>query len=225
MIEPVSDSHRSGRPGPRRPAGSPAGPDEVRRAVPDAAAALVAVPGAAAVSLRDVAAAAGVNLSLTGRHIGRRDELVAAMSGHVRDQLAQAVEENPLPGQGFSPDTVTGPDRRRAGDLWPLSGEPPRLQPRRGDGRDPDGRVGLGRRGGPVAGGADRGGHAGLADLRGLSRAGWRPGGDPAGDVAGRTGAFRACWAPPPGPRRPVIPPEEPPDPSGAWPEDRGLRP
>ena len=74
----------------------------------DAAAALFALRGVDAVSLRDIAAAADVNLSLIGRYIGRRDELVAEVFGHVSDQLAQAVEENPLSGQGFSPDTVMG---------------------------------------------------------------------------------------------------------------------
>jgi TetR/AcrR family transcriptional regulator, repressor for neighboring sulfatase len=108
MIDRMSDTHRSRRPGPRRPAGSPNGPDEVRRAVLDAAAALFALHGVDAVSLRDIAAAADVNLSLISRYIGRRDELVAEVFGHVSDQLAQAVEENPLSGQGFSPDTVMG---------------------------------------------------------------------------------------------------------------------
>ena len=74
----------------------------------DAAAALFAVHGIDAVSLRDITAAADVNLSLIGRYIGRRDELVAAVFGHVSDQLARAVEENPLSGQGFSPDKVMG---------------------------------------------------------------------------------------------------------------------
>ena len=59
-------------------------------------------------SLRDIAAAADGHLSLIGRYIGRRDELVAAVFGHVSYQLARAVEENPLSGHGFSPDTVMG---------------------------------------------------------------------------------------------------------------------
>jgi TetR/AcrR family transcriptional regulator, repressor for neighboring sulfatase len=108
MIEPMSDAYRSRRPGPRRPAGSPAGPDEVRRAVLDAAAALFAVHGVDAVSLRDIAAAADVHVALIIRYIGHREELVAEVFGHVSDQLARAVEENPLSGQGFSPDTVMG---------------------------------------------------------------------------------------------------------------------
>ena len=74
----------------------------------DAAAALFALRGVDAVSLRDIAAAADVHLSLIRRYIGSRDDLVAAVFGHVSDQLAQAVEENPLSGQGFSADTVMG---------------------------------------------------------------------------------------------------------------------
>src|SRR5271157_1913613 len=108
MIEPMSDARRSRQPGPRRPAGSPTGPDEVRRAVLDAAAALFALRGVDAVSLRDIAVAAGVHVALIGRYIGHRDELVAEVFRHVSDQLARAVEENPLSGQGFSPDTVMG---------------------------------------------------------------------------------------------------------------------
>ena len=74
----------------------------------DAAAALFALRGVDAVSLRDIAAAADVHLSLIRRYIGSRDDLVAAVFRHVSDQLAQAVEENPLSGQGFSADTVMG---------------------------------------------------------------------------------------------------------------------
>jgi TetR/AcrR family transcriptional regulator, repressor for neighboring sulfatase len=74
----------------------------------DAAAALFARRGVDAVSLRDIAAAADVNLSLIRRYIGRRDDLVTAVFHHVSDQLARAVEGNPLSGQGFSADTVMG---------------------------------------------------------------------------------------------------------------------
>ena len=69
----------------------------------DAAAALFALRGVDAVSLRDIAAAADVHVALIGRYIGHRDELVAEVFRHVSDQLARAVEENPLSGQGFSP--------------------------------------------------------------------------------------------------------------------------
>ena len=119
----MSDSRRSRRPGPRRPAGSPAGPDEVRRAVLDAAATLFAQRGVDAVSLRDIAAAADVNLSLISRYIGHRDELVAEVFGHVSDQLARAIEDNPFSGQGFSADTVMGKWVRIAAALA-ISGRP-----------------------------------------------------------------------------------------------------
>jgi AcrR family transcriptional regulator len=95
----------------------------VRRAVLDAAAALFAVHGVDAVSLRDIAAAADVHVALIGRYVGRRDELVAEVFGHVSDQLARAVEENPLSGQGFSPETVMGQWVRIAAALA-ISGRP-----------------------------------------------------------------------------------------------------
>jgi AcrR family transcriptional regulator len=68
----------------------------VRRAVLDAATTLFAQRGVDAVSLRDIAAAADVHVSLIIRYIGHREELVAEVFGHVSDQLARAVEENPL---------------------------------------------------------------------------------------------------------------------------------
>ena len=104
----MSDERRSRQPGPRRPIGLPTGPGEVRRAVLDAAATLFALRGVDAVSLRDIAAAADVHVALIGRYIGHREDLVAEVFRHVSDQLARAVEENPLSGQGFSPDTVMG---------------------------------------------------------------------------------------------------------------------
>jgi TetR/AcrR family transcriptional regulator, repressor for neighboring sulfatase len=89
----------------------------------DAAAALFAHRGVAAVSLRDIAAAADVNLSLISRYVGHRDELVAEVFGHVSDQLARAVKENLMSGQGFSADTVMGKWVRIAAALV-ISGRP-----------------------------------------------------------------------------------------------------
>ena len=74
-------------------------------------------------SLRDIAAAADVNLSLISRYIGHRDELVAEVFRHVSDQLARAVEQNPFSGQGFSADTVMGKWVRIAAALA-ISGRP-----------------------------------------------------------------------------------------------------
>ncbi len=67
------------RPGPRREEGAPVGPDEVRRAVLDAAADLFVETGVHGVSLRDIAAAANVHPALIGRYIGTRDDLVLAV--------------------------------------------------------------------------------------------------------------------------------------------------
>ena len=96
------------RPGPRRPPGSPSGPDEVRRAVLDAAAQLFAERGVGQVSLRDVAAAANTHLGLIGRYIGDREELELAVFDDLSAQLARSVSENPLSGQGHGVETVMG---------------------------------------------------------------------------------------------------------------------
>ena len=79
-------------------------------------------------SLRDIAATADVNLSLIRRYIGRRDDLVTAVFHHVSDQLARAVEGNPLSGQGFSADTVMGKWVRIAAVLA-ISGRPMESRP------------------------------------------------------------------------------------------------
>ena len=57
----------------------PRGRDEVVDALLHAAAALFAAKGPAQVSLRDVAQAANVNVGLIHRHIGSKDDLVAAV--------------------------------------------------------------------------------------------------------------------------------------------------
>jgi len=118
-----SDGQRTHRPGPRRPEGAPAGPNQVRRAVLDAAAALFAHRGVDAVSLRDIAAEADVQLTLIRRYVGNRDELVQAVFEDLSDQLARAVLEHPLSGQGYDADTVMGRWVRVAGSLA-IAGRP-----------------------------------------------------------------------------------------------------
>lgn len=111
-------SSRSGHaPGPRRPSGAPAGPEEVRRAVLDAAARLFAEQGVDAVSLRDIAAAANVHVALIARYLGSREELVAAVFDDLSAQVAADVVGHPLSGQGFSIDTPMGRWARVAGAL------------------------------------------------------------------------------------------------------------
>lgn len=59
-------------------------------------------------SLREIAAEADVHLDLIRQYIGSRDDLVMAVFDDLSDQIARAVLENPLSGQGFGPDTVMG---------------------------------------------------------------------------------------------------------------------
>lgn len=111
--EPVS----SRRPGPRRAPGAPAGPDEVRRAVLDAAGSLFAVHGVGRVSLRDIAAASNTHLALISRYIGNRADLELAVFDDLSAQLAESVLEHPLSGQGFDVDSVMGKWSRVASAL------------------------------------------------------------------------------------------------------------
>lgn len=112
--DPVKHEHDTGggggggrrRPGPRRPEGTPAGPEEVRRALLDAAADLFARRGVENVSLRDVATAAQVNVGLIGRYVGNRHELIEAVFLDLSDQLAEEVHQEPLGQKGFEVDSV-----------------------------------------------------------------------------------------------------------------------
>jgi TetR/AcrR family transcriptional regulator, repressor for neighboring sulfatase len=83
----------------------------------DAAASLFAGRGVDAVSLRDVAVEANVQYALIRRYVGNREDLVRAVFDDLSDQLAQAVVDNPLEGQGFAPETVMGKWVRVAGAL------------------------------------------------------------------------------------------------------------
>ena len=112
-----SEPENTRRPGPRRPPGAPVGPDEVRRAVFDAAASLFAERGVDRVPLRDIAEAAGTHLALIGRYIGSRDELVLAVFDDLSTQVAADVRDHPLEGQGFGIETVMGKWARLAGAL------------------------------------------------------------------------------------------------------------
>lgn len=113
----MTTPRQASRPGPRRPEGAPAGPEEVRRAVLDSAASLFALRGVDGVSLRDIAAEADVNLTLIRRYVGSREHLIGEVFEHVSAQLAQAVEAHPLAAQGFAPDTVMGKWVRIAASL------------------------------------------------------------------------------------------------------------
>lgn len=94
--------------GPRRKEGAPVGPDAVRRAILDAAAELFAQHGVDAVSLRDIASAADVQLVLIARYIGNRAELIETVFHDLSTQLAQELIDDPSGVPSFDRDGTLG---------------------------------------------------------------------------------------------------------------------
>jgi AcrR family transcriptional regulator len=84
------------------------GPDEVTRAVLDAAADLFAREGVSEVSLRQIADAADVHIALIRRYVGTRDELVHAVLDDLSGQVAAQVTEMPLGQISFERDSAMG---------------------------------------------------------------------------------------------------------------------
>ena len=89
----------------------PHGRDEVVAAVIDAATTLFAERGPAAVSLREIAQSAGVNLGLIHRHIGSKTDLLIAvlkarpgMGPAAQDPLEEAAV---MLGRGLAPPAYT----------------------------------------------------------------------------------------------------------------------
>ena len=80
----------------------------MRRAVLDSAAALFANKGVGAVSLREIAADADVQVALISRYIGTRQDLIDAVMADLADQVAQQVVDRPLEQQSFDPDSPLG---------------------------------------------------------------------------------------------------------------------
>ena len=76
---------------PQAPAAPPRGRDEVKIAILEAAADLMAQRGSAA-SLRDIASAAGVNLGLIHRHFGNKSDLRRAVLMHLGTELRTRLE-------------------------------------------------------------------------------------------------------------------------------------
>jgi TetR/AcrR family transcriptional regulator, repressor for neighboring sulfatase len=121
-MTPAEDP-RAHRPGPKRPPGSPSGPEEVRRAVLDAAALLFAERGIDRVSMHDISDLADVHVALIRRYIGNREELVLKVFDDLSVQLAALIAEHPLSGQPHGPETVMGKWVRMAGSFV-ISGRP-----------------------------------------------------------------------------------------------------
>jgi TetR/AcrR family transcriptional regulator, repressor for neighboring sulfatase len=76
----------------------PTGREEVLAAILDSAGQLFAERGPAAASIRDIAARARINHGLISRHVGNKEQLVAAVLNHHAGQLTKLVDAGaPLP--------------------------------------------------------------------------------------------------------------------------------
>ncbi len=104
------------RPGPAPRAGRPAGPDEVRRAVLDAAADLFARHRVDKVSLRQIADTANVQLSLISRYVGSREDLINAVLDDLSRAVAVDVLAHPTEQISFDRDSAMGRWTRS----WPI---------------------------------------------------------------------------------------------------------
>lgn len=96
------------RPGPKRPPGKPAGPEEVRTAVLEAGGRLFAMHGVDDVTLRDIATEAGVHHGLVGRYIGPRDVLIQEVYREFTHRLVDEIADGPLRPRSFERDSVMG---------------------------------------------------------------------------------------------------------------------
>jgi AcrR family transcriptional regulator len=85
------------------------GREQVTRALLDAAAELFAARGTAGVSVRDIAAHAGVNHGLVHRHFGSKSALRRAVMEHLTRDLARTAERMGTPSFGLSADALALP--------------------------------------------------------------------------------------------------------------------
>jgi AcrR family transcriptional regulator len=85
------------------------GREQVTQALLDAAAELFAAHGTAAVSVRDIAAKAGVNHGLVHRHFGSKGALRRAVMDHLTAELARAAEDMTLPSLGLTASALALP--------------------------------------------------------------------------------------------------------------------
>ena len=108
MAARANDSAPGKRRGPKRRPGEPAGRDEVTAAVLSSATSLFAREGVEPVTLRDIAADAGVHPSLIGRYIGPRAVLIEEVYRHVAGALVEEIEAAPLKPRSFERDSIMG---------------------------------------------------------------------------------------------------------------------
>jgi AcrR family transcriptional regulator len=107
-LEPNAGTDHTDRrhPGPKRAQGAPVGPEEVRAAVIEAAGDLFTQRGVDAVSLRDIAEAADVQLSLISRYVGSRADVLDAVLEHLSGQLVEALHDRPLEQVGLDREAI-----------------------------------------------------------------------------------------------------------------------
>jgi TetR/AcrR family transcriptional regulator, repressor for neighboring sulfatase len=99
--EPTSSNVRGRPPKDKR---APRGPAQVQQATIEAAGELFARRGIAAVTVRDVASAAGVNPALVHRYLGGKDEIVRIVLSTLLDRIRTDFEAL------VSPDVTAMPD-------------------------------------------------------------------------------------------------------------------
>lgn len=80
----------------------------MRAAVIDAAGRLFALRGVRAVTLRDIAAEADVQLGLIPRHFGSREGLINAVFEDLTERVAADLRDRPLEGHSFDADSTAG---------------------------------------------------------------------------------------------------------------------
>jgi AcrR family transcriptional regulator len=84
------------------------GPEEVRRAVLEASAELFARNGVSAVSLRDIASAADVHVSLITKYFGSREALIREVFEALAVEVARDVVERPREQHTFDREAPLG---------------------------------------------------------------------------------------------------------------------
>jgi AcrR family transcriptional regulator len=104
---PVPKGEAQSRRGPKRAHG-PTGPDEVRLAVLETAADLFVDRGVATVSMRAIASAADVQVSLIYRYIGPKDALLDRVLEHLSARLGDELLDRPLEQVSFERHSTMG---------------------------------------------------------------------------------------------------------------------
>jgi AcrR family transcriptional regulator len=90
---------------------TPRGRDEVMNAVLEAAAELFAERSPAQVSVREIAARAGVNHALVHRHFGTKSELLAAVIREAAQAYAESLAGAQTPGEAFKQGFLYGTEK------------------------------------------------------------------------------------------------------------------